>query len=105
MSKKHTRDLSKFAAEKRSEPWLVIPWGETAELEIPASAFWPKAAKKAAQSGENAESMRLICGAVTFDAFVELTGEDAEIVASLIWELIVEELGVPLGSASPSSES
>lgn len=101
---KTTRDLAQFAQEKRADAWMIVPWGD-AKLEIPASAFWPKSAREAAQRSDAAESMRLICGAETFDAFTEQTGEDPEIVANLIWELIVEELGIPLGGALASSMS
>lgn len=104
MSKKHTRDLSKFATEKRNEGGWLIPWGDTAELSVPAAAFWPKEAREAAKVGDAAESMRHICGD-DFDAFVELTGEDDDVIANLIYELIVEEAGVPLGKSSDSSTS
>lgn len=102
---KTTRDLAQFAQEKRADAWMIVPWGDTARLEIPSSAFWPKTARESAMRGEAAEAMRLICGADTFDAFADQTGDDPEVIANLIWELIVEELGIPLGSASVSSPS
>lgn len=103
MAKTTTRDLARYAQEKRQDGGFVVPWGDT-NLEVPAPAFWPKDARKAAQRNEAAESMRLICGP-SFDEFVAVTGEDAEVVANLVWEVLVEEMGVPLGKPSPSSES
>lgn len=101
---KTTRDLSQFAQEKRDEGGFVVPWGDK-ELTVPSPAFWPAKAREAASKGESAESLRIIAGKNEFDAFVKHTGEDPEVIANLIWELMVEELGIPLGGASPSSTS
>lgn len=103
-NKRKTRDLALYAQEQREAGGFTIPWGEHT-LEVPASAFWPKAARLAAQRNEGAESMRIICGPEKFDAFVDATGEDEEVVGNLVWGVLIEEMGTPLGKPSVSSMS
>lgn len=86
--------------ETRQAEGLDIKWHGEPILTVPHPSLWSDVTMETAESGENAGTLRLLCGDEAYDHFVEVTGLGAQIV----WDAVKDFYGATVGESLASSQ-
>lgn len=75
--------------EARQHEGLELKWHGKPLLTVPHPALWSDTIMDLATAGENAGTLRALCGDEEYDAFVETTG----LGAAIVWDAVKDHYG------------
>lgn len=97
---RNTYELTELV-ETRQQEGLELKWHGKPLLTIPHPALWGDHISDLAQAGENAGTLRALCGDEAYDEFVETTG----LGAAIVWAAVTDHYGAEsVGESLASSQ-